>query len=396
MLRFWRTAFKHCAQTLLERTSKANTGRFFACSPLSKSSLAIESGLVGRLAVCGRVKSYALQHKSGVPSRRFSLPRRRQLSAAASGVPVVYHEAYSGPVLPEGHRFPMGVFKRIHDMLLEDGVIIQSQIHRPSQPPDIETLRLVHDKAYLQSFLDGNLGEKEKKRIGFGSVTSTKPLITRTLFEVAGTLLTARLALEYGLACNTAGGTHHAFPAFGSGFCILNDLAVTAKALLREEAVKKVVILDLDVHQGDGTAVALKYEPQAFTVSVHCQSNFPSRKQESDLDIGLDDGLGDDEYLRIVGKMLNEILSQERPDLVLYDAGVDPHTDDSLGRLCLSDEGLFRREMLVLDACLVRGIPVAGYVGGGYSPDIGILASRHILLHKAATEMWVDHSLAKY
>lgn len=206
-----------------------------------------------------------------------------------------------------------------------------------------------------------------------------------------GTALTALLALEHGLACNTAGGTHHAYHDRGSGFCILNDLATTAKLLLATNTVARVLIVDLDVHQGDGTAAILQDEPNVFTLSVHARSNFPHRKQQSTLDVALEDGVGDEEYLGVVAGVLPDVLNTFRPDLVLYDAGVDTHADDALGHLALTDAGLLRRELLVLDTCLGFGVPVAGYVGGGYHADLTVLARRHCALHQAAQQLWGDH-----
>jgi acetoin utilization deacetylase AcuC-like enzyme len=218
-------------------------------------------------------------------------------------------------------------------------------------------------------------------------------LIARTKAEVAGTTLCARLALECGLSCSTAGGTHHAHRSFGSGFCIVNDLAVTTEVLLSEGKVKRVLILDLDVHQGDGTASIFEGRPDVFTLSVHAEKNFPARKQASTLDIGLQDGVEDDEYVGRVAEALGSVLPSFRPDLVLYDAGVDVHKDDELGKLSLSDEGIFRRDSLVLDSCMASGIPIACFVGGGYHSCLNTLADRHILLHRAASQLWLDHEL---
>jgi acetoin utilization deacetylase AcuC-like enzyme len=230
-------------------------------------------------------------------------------------------------------------------------------------------------------------------RIGFREATSTPLLVDRTKAEVAGTLLTAELALKHGLALNTAGGTHHAHRDFGSGYCILNDLAFTAAELLNRGAVARVLIVDLDVHQGDGTAAMCAHDPRIYTLSVHCESNFPARKPPSTLDVGLADGVGDDEYLSAVAGALERALDESNPGLVLYDAGVDVHARDALGRLNVTDAGLLRRELLVLDACLGRGVPVAGVVGGGYDDDLETLAARHAALHEAGLRMWRDHGL---
>lgn len=285
------------------------------------------------------------------------------------------------------------VFQSIHDRLLSQNIISPQQVHIPPSLPSINKLKLVHDSEYISAFCNGTLDSHILRRIGFGDVTRTQTLIDRTKAEVAGTLLTAELALEHGLAVNTAGGTHHAFKDTGSGFCILNDLAVTAEVLLRRGACNRILILDLDVHQGDGTASIFEGRSDVFTLSVHAANNFPARKQRSHLDIGLPDGTSDDIYLATVADALLDVLRTYRPDLVLYDAGVDPHVDDSLGRLALSDEGLARRELLVLDTCLGSDIPVAGVVGGGYHPDLDVLADRHCWLHKAAMELWEAHEL---
>lgn len=218
--------------------------------------------------------------------------------SSIAALPIVYHPSYSKPQLPEGHRFPMGVFRRVHDLLLEDKIIQPSQVHVPMEIATDEQLHMVHDKDFVARFSSGELTETEMRRIGFGEVTRHPDLIERTKAEVAGTLLTAELALQHGVACNVAGGTHHAFPSFGSGFCILNDLAVTAEVLLHRKAVDRILILDLDVHQGDGTAFIFQDQPAVFTLSVHAANNFPARKQKSSLDVPLPDGVGDDDYLR--------------------------------------------------------------------------------------------------
>jgi acetoin utilization deacetylase AcuC-like enzyme len=239
----------------------------------------------------------------------------------------------------------------------------------------------VHDFAYVDAFAAGTLDGKAMRRIG---LPWSEPLVERTRAAVAGTLLAARLALRHGVACNTAGGTHHAHPDFGSGFCIFNDLAVAAKRLTTDGTVERVLIVDLDVHQGDGTARALADDRSVFTFSMHSGKNFPFRKQHSDLDVELDDGLGDEEYLRVLADTLPGLLEEARPDLVLYDAGVDPHREDRLGRLELTDEGLARRDRFVLEQCLARGVPVAGVIGGGYSSDHRHLARRHTIIHREA------------
>ncbi|MGL4884389.1 MAG: histone deacetylase family protein, partial [Waterburya sp.] len=197
-----------------------------------------------------------------------------------------------------------------------------------------------------------------------------------------------KLALKYGCACNTAGGTHHAFPSYGSGFCIFNDLAIAARVLQHQGLVSKILIVDLDVHQGDGTAYIFQDDDSVLTFSMHCEANFPGRKQKSDLDVSLPIGLDDDGYLQILASHLSDLLTQVNPDLVLFDAGVDTHVSDRLGKLSLTDRGIYRRERMVLSTCKASGYPIAGVIGGGYSQDISALVYRHSLLHRAAKEVY--------
>lgn len=298
-------------------------------------------------------------------------------------LPVVYHPDYVAP-LPEAHRFPMPKFKLLHDWLLTQNIIEPSQVYQPKLPPR-ELIELVHTPEYVEAYCNGTLEYKAQRRIG---LPWSEALVTRTCTAVGGTILTAKLALEYGIACNTAGGTHHAFPSYGSGFCIFNDLAIAARILKREKLVDTILIVDLDVHQGDGTAWIFRDDPSVFTFSMHCETNFPSRKQTSDLDIPLPVGLDDDGYLQVLARYLPDLLSQVKPDLVLYDAGVDTHVSDRLGKLALSDLGIYRREMMVLSTCSAAGYPVAAVIGGGYAKDIQSLVARHALLHQAASQVY--------
>lgn len=301
--------------------------------------------------------------------------------------PFVYHPAYSAP-LPSSHRFPMAKFRLLHQLLLERELARAEQFVQPLPAPR-RWLELVHEPRYHQAFAHGTLTHQEQRRIGLPATTA---LVQRTWLAVGGTVLTARLALEHGLACHLAGGTHHAYPDRGSGFCIFNDCAVAAQVLLDEGRVQQLMVIDLDVHQGDATAAIFASEPRVFTVSVHCQSNFPLRKQNSDIDLPLDDGLQDDDYLIAIGDLIPNLLDQVQPDLVLYNAGVDPHRGDRLGKLCLSSIGLLNRDRLVLDACLRRSIPVATVIGGGYD-DLEPLVQRHALVFRAAKEQARLHGL---
>ena len=298
-------------------------------------------------------------------------------------LPVIYHPDYVTPLPPE-HRFPMGKFGKIYETLLGEGLIRLDQVHQPDLIP-VAWIETVHAPDYVKAYRAGTLDRKAQRRIG---LPWSEALVTRTCTAVSGTLLTAQLALQHGLACNTAGGTHHAFADFGSGFCIFNDLAITSRVVQRQALAHKILIVDLDVHQGDGTAAIFQDDPTVFTFSMHCQANFPFRKQRSDLDVSLAEGLEDEAYLQTLAAHLPDLLSGFKPDLVLYDGGVDPHKEDRLGKLALTNEGLYRRDKYVLQTCLGAGYPVATVVGGGYSKNIKVLAGRHALLVQAASEVY--------
>ncbi|HAI34428.1 MAG: histone deacetylase [Alloalcanivorax venustensis] len=298
-------------------------------------------------------------------------------------VPLVYHPSYSFP-FPGRHRFPMEKFRLLHERLRDGGVAGAANLHRPGRARPA-LLSLAHCPEYLDRFLGNRLGEREAKRMG---LPWSEDLVRRTCIAPMGTLLTAQLALKHGIACHLAGGTHHAHYDFGSGFCILNDLAITARALRAGGLVKRVLIFDCDVHQGDGTAAILAGDPELFTCSIHCEKNFPTRKSRSDLDVGLPVGLEDDGYLAVVEETLSDLLRQLQPDLVLYDAGVDVYAGDPLGRLAVSLTGLAERERQVLTLCREHGVPVATVIGGGYDDDRPALARRHALVVEAAHQLW--------
>jgi len=297
----------------------------------------------------------------------------------AGAVPIVYHPEYITP-LPDGHRFPMPKFSKVYELLRAEGVASPESVYSPDAA-DAALLSCVHTPAYVESFLSGTIDAKALRRIG---LPWSEGLTRRTRRAVGGTLLTARLALEHGLACNAAGGTHHAHPGFGSGFCIFNDIAIAARTLVDEGSVTRVLVIDLDVHQGDGTAAAFAGDPRVFTFSMHCESNFPFRKTAGDHDVGLPDGMQDAEYLRRLEAELPALLEQVRPELVIYDAGVDVYAGDRLGRLQVSLEGIYERDVYVLHECRRREVPVAGVIGGGYDHDLDALAHRHCMLHRAA------------
>ncbi|MCC0176818.1 histone deacetylase [Waterburya agarophytonicola K14] len=299
------------------------------------------------------------------------------------GFAIVYHPDYVAP-LPDVHRFPMPKFKILRDLLLKDGVIVPEQIYQP-ELPDLELIQLVHTPEYVQAYCNGTLEYKAQRRIG---LPWSKALAHRTRIAIGGTILAAKLALKYGCACNTAGGTHHAFTSYGSGFCIFNDLAIASRVLQHQGLAKKILIVDCDVHQGDGTASIFKDDDSVFTFSMHCEANFPGKKQQSDLDVPLPIGLDDDGYLQILASHLSDLLDRVQPDLVLFDAGVDTHVSDRLGKLSLTDRGIYRRERMVLSTCKAWGYPVACVIGGGYGKNMSALVYRHSLLHRAAQEVF--------
>lgn len=280
--------------------------------------------------------------------------------------------------LPAGHRFPMGKYEATRAALMA------AWADAPLVLPEAATrdaLLLVHGADYVDAVLEARVAPAVARRVGF---PVTAEVARRAAFSVGGTLLAARMALDTGFAANLAGGSHHAMPDWGAGYCVFNDLAVAAAAMVGEG--HRVLILDLDVHQGDGTAVCLAEVPGAFTFSMHAEKNFPARKARSDRDVGLADGTGDAAYLEALAAELPGLFDTARPDLVLVQAGVDVHAEDRLGRLSLSDEGIRERSRLVREVCLARGVPMAATMGGGYDDDPARLGQRHAmaLMHLAS------------
>ena len=293
-------------------------------------------------------------------------------------VPLVHHPHYRA-ALAADHALTVNKFHRLAEILTAEG-LAPDGFHTPEPVTQAEIER-AHDPAYVRQVLDSALPRDMQRRIG---LPMTEEFVRRSRAVCGGTLMAARLALEHGIACNTAGGSHHAGPDFGAGYCIFNDVAIAAKALLAEGAVRRILVVDLDVHQGDGTALIFAGEPRVFTFSMHAEKNFPARKAVSDLDIGLDDKLEDEAYLAILRAHLPGLLERVQPDLVFYVAGVDPHRDDRLGRLALTDGGLAARDLYVLRACVEHETPVVGVLGGGYDRDVDRIADRHATLHRAA------------
>ncbi len=303
-------------------------------------------------------------------------------------ISLVTHPDYSF-AFPSKHRFPMEKFKLLHEHLRSLGLATSNNIIRPGKAKT-ELLELGHCPAYLHRFIHNQQTPQELRRMG---LPWSPGLMKRTLISPNGTFLTANLALQQGIACHLAGGTHHAHYDAASGFCILNDLAIAALGVLhhaRKTQLSRpsVLIFDCDVHQGDGTANILADDPRAFTCSVHCDKNFPARKARSDMDVEIPKGSRDDHYLATVEKSLLEAIDRARPALMFYDAGVDIYEDDPLGLLNISFEGIRQRDRLVLETCKRKGLPVATVIGGGYDDDRQALAQRHALVVEEAFKVF--------
>jgi acetoin utilization deacetylase AcuC-like enzyme len=283
-------------------------------------------------------------------------------------LPLVHHPDYDAHTVADNHRFPMRKYALVAEMLRADGHGFIAPAHAPES-----WLHLAHAPAYVSSILSHTLDARAARTIGF---EITPAIALRSRAAVGGTCLAARLALEHGAAVNLAGGSHHAGPDGGAGFCVFNDVAVAAKLLLEEGAVCRVAVIDCDVHHGDGTALIFAGEPRVFTASLHCEDNWPRTKPPSDLDLGLPKGAGDAAYLDALDRLVSGALA-DGADLVFYNAGVDPHADDHLGLLALSDEGLAARDHFVASACASRAIPLCAVLGGGYSTDPRAVARRH-------------------
>jgi acetoin utilization deacetylase AcuC-like enzyme len=280
------------------------------------------------------------------------------------------------------HRFPMQKFRLLHDHLIELGIATQENVYRPGKAR-LDAIELAHCPSYLSRFINNELSAQEIRRLG---LPWSLGLVERTLTSPNGTLLTAHLALRGGVACHLAGGTHHAHYDFGSGYCVLNDLAITALVLLAQKKVKRLLIFDCDVHQGDGTAAILANEPRAITCSIHCEKNFPARKQNSDIDVEVPAGLADQDYLEVVSTTLDKAIALHQPELILYDAGVDVFIGDPLGLLNVSLDGIRQRDALVLDRAMSAAIPIATVIGGGYDHDELSLAKRHAIVVEEAAK----------
>jgi acetoin utilization deacetylase AcuC-like enzyme len=278
---------------------------------------------------------------------------------------VFYSDHFVLP-LPEGHRFPMVKYSMLRESVAASGVCAPGEMRVPRPVSDEEILR-AHERGYLRRVVGGTITQKEMQRIGF---PWSERMVERSRRASGGTLGACLAALEDGFAANLAGGTHHAFADRGEGYCVFNDSAIAARAVRATGLVERVVVVDTDVHQGNGTAAILRGDPSIFTFSIHGSGNFPFHKEESDLDVALPDGADDGEFLDALEDNLERVLEESRADLAIYLAGADPYEDDRLGRLCVSKEGLAERDRLVLESCRERGIPVAVTMAGGYARSV--------------------------
>ena len=290
-------------------------------------------------------------------------------------LPIIHHPDYDAATVGDDHRFPMRKYTLVAELLAERGYVFEQPRHAPQV-----ALERAHSASYVRAVLTSALDAKSARRVGF---EMTPAIVARTCASVGGTELAARRALETGRAVNLAGGSHHADFEGGAGFCVFNDVAVAALSRLEDGAVKRVAVLDLDVHHGDGTARIFADDPRVFTASLHCEQNWPREKPPSDLDVRLEKGTADQAYLDAAKAFVTKALEASKPDLVFYNAGVDPHAEDRLGLLSLSDQGLRTRDALVAQACADLGVPIVGVLGGGYSKDAAAVARRHTFLIEA-------------
>jgi acetoin utilization deacetylase AcuC-like enzyme len=297
-------------------------------------------------------------------------------------IPIVFHPDYLAP-LRRGHPFPMSKYGYLRAALVARRLLPESGGYLAPAPVSIARAAAVHDLGYVERVAAQRLTPAEERAIG---LPNTAAVARRAFLSAAGTLLAARLALEHGLACNMAGGSHHAGPDGGAGYCVFNDVAIAAQALLDEGRAARVLVVDCDVHQGDGTARIFAGRRDVLTLSLHGERNYPARKATSHLDYPLPDRLADRPYLEVLAHGLAAV-EAFHPDLVFYNAGVDPHGDDRLGRLALTDAGLRARDALVLAWASARGFPVASVLGGGYDRDPDRLAARHAILFEEVARL---------
>ena len=292
---------------------------------------------------------------------------------------VVNHEDYLAKI-GDDHKFPINKFGELANYLIEKRVV--KSFHKPYACSE-ETLKRAHSESYIKNIKNKTLDKNDIKKIGFPLVDS---VIRRSLIATGGTVLASKLAINNGLACNTAGGSHHANFDGGAGYCVFNDVAVSAQYLLDRGLAGRILIVDLDVHQGNGNSDIFKNNKNVFTFSMHSKSNYPAKKSISDLDVELDDNMEDKQYIEILKFYLNQ-LNQESFDYVFYIAGVDIHFNDRLGKLKISDEGINLRDELVTENFFSKGVPLCGVLGGGYNKDFNKLVELHASLHQSCAKL---------
>lgn len=296
---------------------------------------------------------------------------------------IAFHPIYKYE-LPEGHRFPMEKYELLPEQLLYEGTVREANFFQPT-PLAEEVIQWTHHPSYWQRLRDQTLDPKEIRAIGF---PMSPRLVERSRTIAQGTVMGTAFAQQYGIAMNIAGGTHHAYAFRGEGFCLLNDIAIAANYLLRTQNIQPILIIDLDVHQGNGSAHIFQHEPQVFTFSMHGAKNFPARKEISDLDIGLPDGADDQHYLNILRRVLPQLLERVQPQFIFYLAGVDVLATDKLGRLSLSLDGCRERDRLVFEHCQRAGVPVMVSMGGGYSTRLALIVEAHANTFREAQRLY--------
>lgn len=299
---------------------------------------------------------------------------------------IAFHPIYAHP-LPEGHRFPMLKYELIPEQLLYEGSISAHNLFAPKACHD-ETVLLTHSPEYFHKLKQQTLSAQEQRRIGF---PQSPALTQRELIITQGTIDCCHYAFENGIALNVAGGTHHAFRDKGEGFCLLNDFAVAANYLLYHQLAKQILIIDLDVHQGNGTAKIFEEEPRVFTFSMHGKNNYPFHKEKSDCDVELADGIPDKEYLALLSETLGNLLEQVQPDFVFYLSGVDILETDKFGKLKITLQGCRQRDELVFNIAKSHNLPCVVAMGGGYSPQIKTIVEAHCNTFRAARKIFDLH-----
>ena len=294
-------------------------------------------------------------------------------------LPVVNHEDYFAKI-GDDHKFPINKFGELANYLIQNKIV--KKFHKP-YACSLETLSYAHSKDYISNIQNKNLSKEEVKKIGFPLVDS---VVKRSLVATGGTVLASKLAIKNGVACNTAGGSHHANFDGGAGYCVFNDVAVAAHYLLDRGLAGRILIVDLDVHQGNGNAEIFKDNRNVFTFSMHSKSNYPAKKSISNLDVELEDNLEDTQYIKILKFYLNK-LNEENFDFVFYIAGVDIHFNDRLGKLKISDDGIRKRDEIVTENFFSKGVPLCGVLGGGYNKDFDKLVELHSILHQSCAKL---------